>query len=430
MKAAYGGHCECSTSLIKAGADLNTCSTLRNTALILAVSNGHYECVRSLITAGADVNVNNTDGVTALMSTPSKKKEKCLNALIEAGADVNGKGKVTIPKRDKHVVVRPPNDVLMLIKDKGITLIPTSKPDKYYTTTMDDSDFSPLMLSVTCRDPRYVKLLLNAGADVTQKSSLGTTALLFAIKGASEPCTKALLKAGADVNTSNIHGTMALEFAAYYGQVNIIDQLIKAGADVKNSGENKIIPLFLATQTGHNSYLEKLLYAGADVNAKTSNGFTPLMQAILARHAKCVDTLITAGADVNIVVKLKVWSDDIVKKKEAVTTTKALYLVADNVIAEVQQKAEYKFEDMKTKEAKFTCLGFAILADIEKCVPSLIEAGANVNVSVDLKSPLICAADRGQIQVVNYLIRSGADVNCSDHTGMTGPSYSCNKRTR
>ena len=57
----------------------------------------------------------------------------------------------------------------------------------------------------------------------------------------------------------------------------------------------------------------------------------------------------------------------------------------------------------------------------EKCVPTLIEAGAVVNVTAEFKSPLdMCSRSRNQTKVVDYLIRAGADVNHhTDNMGMT-----------
>ena len=53
-----------------------------------------------------------------------------------------------------------------------------------------------------------------------------------------------------------------------------------------------------------------------------------------------------------------------------------------------------------------------------KFVPSLIEAGADVNMK-ELKSPLVCAAQLGETNLLTYLIEAGADGNYSDRRGPT-----------
>ena len=283
-------------------------------------------------------------------------------------------------------------------------MVPTSKKVLRYAEATDEFGFTPYC-------PKFLSIPL--------RSEIISTALLAIVENNDKPCVDLLLKAGADVTMGDIHGATALGYAAYYGRGNIVDTLIKAGADVNNSGENGITPLFLAVQAGHNKSLEKLLYVGANVNAKTSNGFTPLMQAILAGHAQCVDSLILAGAHVKTAVTLKTCNDDIVKVKETAMATVSTYLVGDDVISDVNQKVEDKYEDLKTKDVKFTTLGLAVVADMGKCIPSLLDAGADVNVPAGMKSPLMYAADAGQTKIMDNLLRAGADVTHNDHDGAT-----------
>ena len=298
---------------------------------------------------------------------------------------------------------RLPNDVKMSIECEGITLIPMSSPVLKYAKTIDEINKAKPQFG-----PLYHKEL-----SLPLISRLASTIYSSFSKNNQTSCIDVLLKAGADVTMSDIHGITALGHAAFFGEDHLVDKLVKAGAKVKTSGDNGVTPIFLAAQAGHNICLEKLLHAGADVNVKTDNGFTPLMQAILAGHKKCVDTLIAAGADVNMGVTLKLCPQDIVKMKETAMTTVSSYLVVGDILDELRQKVTDKFGDLKTKEVQFTSLSLAVVADIAKCVPSLIEAGADVN--TNSTSPLVCAADMGQIQLLNYLIRARADVNYSDY---------------
>ena len=358
------------------------------TALINAAESGLNE----LIEAGADVNASTSLGTTALLFLSSEQNrsnsDKCVEALIEAGANVNcvGKVKTVLTNIRKVYLPRPPNDVQMSVKDAGITLTPTFSTDTTYTSTFVESDFSPLMMASFLQRPNCVSLLL---------------------------------KAGTDVNTGDIHGTTALGYAAYYDRVRLIETFIKSGANVNTSGDNGITPLFLAAQAGHIDCLEELLYSGADVNAKTRNGFTPLMQTILAGHVEGAETLILVGANVNTVVRLKRCNDDIMKMKEAAMATVSSYLVSCDIVDELKQCIEEKLENSKSQETRFTPMGLAVADAMEKCIPLLVEAEANVNVSSDVKSPLVCAADLGKPKHMDYLIRAGADVNYHDHYGIT-----------
>ena len=398
MRVALKGHDKNVVELIKMGANVNASDGNGITALINAAESGLNE----LIEAGADVNASTSLGTTALLFLSSEQNrsnsDKCVEALIEVGANVNcvGKVKTVLTNIRKVYLPRPPNDVQMSVKDAGITLTPTFSPDTTYTSAFVESHFSPLMMASFLQRPNCVSLLLKAGTDVNQRGSLGTTALFQAIKYASEHCVKILLEAGADVNTGDIHGTTALGYAAYYDRVRLIETFIKSGANVNASGDNGITPLFLAAQAGHIDCLEELLYSGADVNAKTRNGFTPLMQTILAGHVEGAETLILAGANVYTVVRLKRCNDDIMKMKEAAMATVSSYLVSCDIVDELKQCIEEKLENSKSKETRFTPMGLAVADAMEKCIPLLVEAEANVNVSSDVKSPLVCAADLGK----------------------------------
>ena len=439
MTAAFYGDEKVVEALIRAGASVNARTVDGVTALIKAASTDKSECLKSLIKAGADVDANDTNKVSPLMYASFTGKEQCVDVLIKVGASVNTKDAdgvtammhATFNFRQIHweailevaagktprwfldpknnILHRPPNNVKMDIKDGGIGLIPISSPVLRYTKTVDEiNDTKPELKA------KYTELLARAGP---LKSRILSTA--FLAENTDDLCVDSLLEAGADVNMRDIHGTTALGYAAYYGRGNLVCKLIKSNANVNTSGENSITPLFLAVQSGHNDCLQKLLHAGANVNAKTDNGFTPLMQAILAGHAKCVDTLIAAGADLNTVVSLKKCDDDVMKVKEAAMITVSSYLGSNGVITDLKQNIENKFKHPDPEEPTFTPVALAVLADVCECVPSLVEAGAHVNVHSEAMSPLVCAAEKGQTQLVNYLIRAGADVNQKDYKGMT-----------
>lgn len=87
--AAAGGHTECVTLLLEAGADVNVKSELCHTCLMLAAEGGHAECVHLLLDAGADVNAVAEDGMSSLLLASAAGHAECVKLLIEAGADVH-----------------------------------------------------------------------------------------------------------------------------------------------------------------------------------------------------------------------------------------------------------------------------------------------------------------------------------------------------
>lgn len=48
-----------------------------------------------------------------------------------------------------------------------------------------------------------------------------------------------------------------------------------------------------------------------------------------------------------------------------------------------------------------------------------VEQGININEDVDGRPPLLYAADYGQLEVIDYLVSKGANVNATDKHGIS-----------
>lgn len=80
-------------------------------------------------------------------------------------------------------------------------------------------DSTPLMEAASGGYADIVKLLIEHGANVNAKSSVGNTALTYACCGGYEDVVKILLDAGADVEHQNDNGHTPLMEAASCGHV-------------------------------------------------------------------------------------------------------------------------------------------------------------------------------------------------------------------
>ena len=80
-------------------------------------------------------------------------------------------------------------------------------------------DSTPLMEAASGGYADIVKLLIDHGANVNAKSSVGNTALTYACCGGYEDVVKILLDAGADVEHQNENGHTPLMEAASCGHV-------------------------------------------------------------------------------------------------------------------------------------------------------------------------------------------------------------------
>jgi hypothetical protein len=159
----------------------------RLTPLQLAAGMGDEAVLRLLLDRGADVKAGG--GVLALAVALSADDTHCVNLLIKS-ADRNA------------------------LKAAAFFLAP------------------PFGTPRALRDPRWVKKLVENGADVAAKDGAGRTVLMLAVSSddATVETIETLIRLGADVNASTPGGRTVLDFARQLGKTPVVDLLVKAGA--------------------------------------------------------------------------------------------------------------------------------------------------------------------------------------------------------
>lgn len=134
-------------------------------------------------------------------------------------------------------------------------------------------------------------------------SVAGKTSLMRAIdkEKVNKKYVKLLLENGADVNAKGVHGITALSYAVGGGHKEIVDLLLEHGANV-NGGiyRSKRTVLMLAIKKSHTDVAESLLNANAEVNTQDTYGWTALMNAVENSNSKIAKMILNKGADANI----------------------------------------------------------------------------------------------------------------------------------
>jgi len=204
---------------------VNVRDSFKRTPLIIACEKGYPDIVELLIKAGADLNLKDKTGFAALRYACSiypsemenaalrEKKESSAKQLIKAGANLN------------------------------------LYPDKC----------TALYLAYKCKCFETVKLLIQAGADLNEKSIYGDTILHLACKGNSVELVKSLIKAGINIDLKNNYEETGFHIACYKKYIALVKLFIQSGANFdlpeKNRRtarsflqgwefEEKLVPLF------------------------------------------------------------------------------------------------------------------------------------------------------------------------------------------
>jgi predicted Fe-Mo cluster-binding NifX family protein len=148
-----------------------------------------------------------------------------------------------------------------------------------------------------------IKALAESGVDIIKSVSTKNgnykgkgTPLHTAAYRDGTAVLKWLIDAGIDVNNQSSMGSTALQMATEKGHTHIVMDLIKAGADVNLAGEKGVTPLHQAAHKGHDGIIVALITAGADINKVTKKGCTALGIAEQHNHEKIVKLLKHFGA--------------------------------------------------------------------------------------------------------------------------------------
>ena len=170
-------------------------------------------------------------------------------------------------------------------------------------------DWLPLQFAVHKCDVSMVKLLIEAGANVSPADS-GTKPIHIASHRGSLEITSMLLSAGAAIDSTDTYGFEPIHLASMYVDRSAqIALLVSAGANVEALNSLapswQTSPLQLACLTGQLANVYALLNLGAMKDTGRHLLDAPLGIAIRQRHVDIARALLEQGADVNYASKSK-----------------------------------------------------------------------------------------------------------------------------
>lgn len=139
-------------------------------------------------------------------------------------------------------------------------------------------------------NPEVIKLLLDAGANINDRSSIGWTALYYAgLANVNVEIIQLLVAQGADVNVKSTNGSTALHVSSWENSNPLITQaLIMAGANVNAADNFGNTPLITAAMRNSPEIILLLLESGADATISDYKGKKAIDYA--AENEKLINT--------------------------------------------------------------------------------------------------------------------------------------------
>jgi ankyrin repeat protein len=267
---------------------------------VAAIRKADVPAVRKLLDNGADVNARDAEGNTPLILASFYASPECVELLIEKGADVNAANKA-----GATALIRAATDY------EKTRLLVAAKASVRVRTALGNT---PLILAARrAGNSRTVKLLLDRGADATERNEAGVSPIMAAAASSDVETVRLLLDAGAKADdfpksdqprAADVMAGMRtpLMWAASHNDVRMINLLLDRGADPNQStffGN----PLSHACWHDNFEAAELLISRGAKVNARdVVANFTPLHWAAGTESPRpeLVKLLLSHGGDPNV----------------------------------------------------------------------------------------------------------------------------------
>lgn len=430
--AASDGDKKAIQALLKGGVDVNVRDWDELTALIPAASSGHLDICKLLVKEGIDINAKDKDGITALMEASIMGHNKVVEFLIEKGADVNAAASSEVT-------------ALWLAASEGrVDVVKTLLKKGADASNSRVDGITATMTACVGGHPETVELLLKHGADPTASDNDGLTALMNAAENGTVATLKLLVDHVNDPNFLNqfsSNGFTALIIACAHGHSDAVAYLIDAGCDVDAAhGDNKVTPLMYAAASGHVVAMKTLIEKGkADLELKHTNGGTALLEAATGGMGDAMKVLIESGAIVDFI------DDDGVTPLMAIAAQgklEAQSLVIDE-LKKVKSSQELTDHINMLSYSGGSSVMFAAAGGHVECAKQLMALGANIKdiarsshgyveklakmieegqvqdeePHVDGVTALHVAAQQGHLDMVKFLLESGADVHHLDDAG-------------
>ena len=249
------------------------------------------------------------------------------------------------------------------------------------------------------RRPGWLAFLVAIAVSTGMAAERKDLSLVDAARAQDASAVRTLVDQQTPVDVAQPDGATALHWAAHWDNLQIADLLIRAGADVNVTNELGVAPLSLACINGSAEMVERLLDRDADANHALPTGVTSLMTCARTGSVDAVRELLDHGARVN--EQERVWGQ-----------TALMWAIAERHPHVVATLVAAGADIGHRSHGGFTPLLFAAQQGDVESAGILLDAGIDVNeVGADGSAALLVATESGHTDMVRFLLDAGADVH-------------------
>lgn len=287
-------------SIINKGYDIELKNSNNESALTLAIQNNDIKMIELLIKNGININPEkegkwDCSYLAQALVTESREISKI---LIEYGADVNDE--FVVPMVGYYQYLTP---LIWVCSKNDLELCKLIINSGAEVNKVMEGEFA-LDVAIQTNSVQCAELLIEKGADIYHKSTLGESLIISTFVNDSIGCFKLLEEAGISLNDKykflSRPSESLLNLALQNNAKKISNFLIEReiGLNEKNSyGE---IPINLAIYNYNLKAVELLLEKGINIDSVNNEGYSPLMIAIIMDNTIMVQFLLEKGANVKL----------------------------------------------------------------------------------------------------------------------------------
>ena len=335
--------------------------------------------VEILYRKGANLNEKNKDFLTPLHVAAEKSHYDVMDILLKHGAKVNAldsAGQTCLHRCAREGNVQACRILLSFGADPNIVSL-----QGYTAAQLATESVGKLLAEEPSPTP--------GGADIEYQ-------LLEAAKAGDLELVKKIVGDHPHiVNCRDLDGrhSTPLHFAAGYNRVGVVEFLLSKGADVHAKDKGGLVPLHNACSYGHYEVTELLVKHGASVNVCDLWRFTPLHEGAAKGKYEIVKLLLKHGADATKKNRDGHTPIDLVKEGDQDVLD---LLRGDSALLDAAKKGNVgRVQKLLTPE-NINCRD---------------SQGRN-------STPLHLAAGYNNLEVAEFLLENGADVNAQDKGGL------------